>query len=65
MHTDTHKKKPAGDGNPTAGHTDALIVPNATDSNKRMLNFAFCAFDLAMDAATVVALIWILVEVLR
>jgi hypothetical protein len=26
MHTDTPKKKPTGDGNPTAGHTDTATV---------------------------------------
>jgi len=27
-HTDTQKEKPTGDGNPPAGHTDTVIVPN-------------------------------------
>ncbi|MGX5651526.1 hypothetical protein ACWKW4_14835 [Hydrogenophaga borbori] len=34
MHTDTQKKKPAGDGNPTAGHTDVESIPPTTDAGK-------------------------------
>jgi hypothetical protein len=34
MHTDTLRKKPAGDGNPTAGHTDSATVAAATDAEK-------------------------------
>ena len=35
MHTDTAPKKmPAGDGNPTAGHTDNQTVPNPKNSDE-------------------------------
>jgi hypothetical protein len=38
MHTDTLKKKPAGDGNPTAGHTDAATVKATADAEKTFQN---------------------------
>ena len=35
MHTDTTPKEtPTGDGNPTAGHTDASTVPNTVHTDK-------------------------------
>ena len=35
MHTDTtHVKKPTGDGNPTAGHTDSQTVSNPANPDK-------------------------------
>ena len=35
MHTDTTpKEKPTGDGNPTAGHTDTVTVPNLATTDK-------------------------------
>jgi hypothetical protein len=38
MHTDTTpKEKPTGDGNPTAGHTDSLMVPNPASAIKAVL----------------------------
>jgi hypothetical protein len=35
MHTDTtQSKKPTGDGNPTAGHTDTQTVQNPVNTDK-------------------------------
>jgi hypothetical protein len=39
MHTDTlSMKKPAGDGNPTAGHTDSSTVTTSADAEMTFRN---------------------------
>ncbi len=41
MNTDTtQSKKPTGDGNPTAGHTDSQIVANSPDAGKAFTSLA-------------------------
>lgn len=41
MHTDTtQSKKPTGDGNPTAGHTDSQTVPDAAGIDKMFATLA-------------------------
>lgn len=41
MHTDKPREKmPAGDANPTAGHTDTLTVPATTTADKEFATLA-------------------------